>query len=70
MDLEILPIMSCNSSRLRKTLEGKTEGMRLALPQEEKAEVDITVFKQIMGLYEKGGNKAFLMPTLHKTVGG
>lgn len=45
VDLKNLSIMSCNCRRLRKTLEGKTEGMRIELPQEEKAEVDITVVK-------------------------
>lgn len=32
-----------NSRTLRKTLEGKTEGMRIA--QHEKTEADIAVFK-------------------------
>lgn len=45
--------------------------MRIALPQEEKAEFDIPVFKQKMARYEKDRNNAFSMPTLPKTkVGG
>lgn len=70
VDLKILSIVSHNCSRLRKTLEGKTQGMGIALPQEEKAEVD-TPTKQITGHYEKDGNNAFSRRTLHKTtVGG
>jgi len=58
--------MSHNCRSLKKTLEGKAERMRIALSQEEKAEIDITVFKQIMAHYEKDRNNAFSMPTLHK----
>lgn len=59
-----------NRRRLRKTLEGKTEGMRIALPQEEKTEFDIPVFKQIMGHYKKDRKNALSMPALPKTKMG
>lgn len=45
VDLKVLPLMSCNCRRLRKTLERQTEGIRIALPQEEVAEVEIIVFE-------------------------
>lgn len=56
--------MSCNCSRLRKILEGKTEGMRIALPQEENA----SVIKKMKGHYEKDINNPFSMPTPYKTI--
>lgn len=37
--------MAYNCRRLRQTPEGMAEGMRIALLQGEKAEVDITIFR-------------------------
>lgn len=54
-DLKILSMMSCNCSRLRKILEGKTEEMRIALPQEENA----PVIKKMKGHYEKDKQSIF-----------
>lgn len=45
-------------------LEGKTEGMRIALPQEENA----SVIKKMKGHYEKDINNPFSMPTPYKTI--